>query len=82
MVINEEPEVKRGRHENLPTLPQLPVSSQFPAMPSNMAGFNQYMLLQVIFYFSLLVFTEIFYFIQTDIKISISGDALKCGGFQ
>ena len=57
LVINEEPEMKRGRHENLPTsgsLPQLPVSSQFPAMPSNMpAGFNQYMLLQVIIYFTL-----------------------------
>ena len=55
LVINEEPEMKRGRHENLPTsgsLPQLPVSSQFPGMPSNMpAGFNQYMLLQVIYTF-------------------------------
>ena len=51
LVINEEPEMKRGRHENLPSLPQLPVSSQFPAMPSNMAGFNQYMLLQVIYTF-------------------------------
>ena len=57
LVINEEPEMKRGRHENLPTsgsMPQLPVPSQFPGMPSNMpAGFNQYMLLQVIIYFPL-----------------------------
>ena len=74
LVINEEPEMKRGRHENLPSLPQLPVSSQFPAMPSNMAGFNQYMLLQVIYTFHSLFFTKNSDFIQTDIKISISGD--------
>jgi hypothetical protein len=78
LVINEEPEMKRGRHENLPTsgsLPQLPVSSQFPGMPSNMpAGFNQYMLLQVIYTFHTLFSQRNSDFIQTDIKISIYGD--------
>ena len=86
LVINEEPEMKRGRHENLPTsgsLPQLPVSSQFPGMPSNMpAGFNQYMLLQVIYTFQSLFSQKILMLFKTDIKISISGDALKCGGSQ
>ena len=85
LVINEEPEMKRGRHENLPTsgsMPQLPVPSQFPGMPSNMpAGFNQYMLLQVMYTFLSMFSQKNYDFIQTDIKISISGDALKCGGF-
>ena len=79
LVINEEPEMKRGRHENLPSLPQLPVSSQFPAMSSNMTGFNQYMLLQVIYTFHSLFSQKILILFK---RISISGDALKCGGFQ
>ena len=68
LVINEEPEMKRGRHENLPTsgsMPQLPVPSQFPGMPSNMpAGFNQYMLLQVMYTFLSMFSQKNYDFIQ------------------